>query len=223
MNNGSTQLYTQMQEDINGLLMHCKCETSMIEGCFNIVIRYWSKIKKCLETHLFSNETEEIYFFKNIKPLFTGAIEYYTLHYQAILFKPSNDTNALVAYWMHELKRVEKFYARHKEFYQYYSSGQCHMDDIYFTRASNTSKEFCNKRTDVNTTTSHDHIVACIIAYQKYYKYVEAELEILLQSNTKEYQQQYYPCTIFFTLSSHRFSFFHKLMNPQPKLLLHAR
>ncbi|GAB2815363.1 RteC domain-containing protein [Ferruginibacter profundus] len=223
MNSSSMQLYTQMQDDINDLVMHCKCETTMIEGCFNIVIHCWGKIKKYLESYIFTTETEEIHFFKNIKPLFIAAIEYYTLHYQAILFKPSNDTNALAAYWMHELKRVEKFYTRHKEFYQYYSSGQNYNDRSYFTRACNTGKAAGSKLSDINTASSQDHVVACIIAYQKYRKYVEAELEILLKGNTKEPRQQYHPAATLFTLSDLRFSFFNRLVNAQPKLILHAR
>jgi hypothetical protein len=165
------QLYRQMQYDINELRGACKCETAMIEGCFTIANHYWNDIKQRLESYLFCNETEEIHFFKNIKPLFIAAIEYYTLHYQAILFRPTHDAPSLAAYWLHQLKRVETFYARHKDFYLYYTSGQTYSDSIYFIQRNNAA----------TATASYDHIAARIMGYQQYLLYVEQQLEILAQ------------------------------------------
>src|SRR5690242_3835292 len=109
MNFSSLQLYAQMQEDFCQLEAFCVNETAKVEGCFNIALFYWNKIKSISDHHIFSYETDEINFFKNINPLFIASIEYYTLLYQAVLFKPSGDKNQLVTYWLQQLKRVELF------------------------------------------------------------------------------------------------------------------
>jgi hypothetical protein len=184
MNGNAMQLYRKMQHDIDKLRGNSTCETAMIEGCFTIASHYWNGIKQCLESYLFCNETEEIHFFKNIKPLFIAAIEYYTLHYQAILFRPSHDATSLAAYWLHQLKRVETFYARHKDFYLYYTSGQTCSDSIYFIQRNNAATATGNRHPGAAATISYGHIAARIIGYQQYLRYVEQQLEILALSSS---------------------------------------
>jgi len=180
MHFNAMQLYSQMQEEMNELVVNCKNEMTMIEGCFTIAVQYCNRIKKHAESHIFSNESEEVYFFKNINPLFIAAIEYYKLYYQAVLFKPSNDKIALAAYWLHQLKRVEIFYTRHKEFYEYYTSGQTGRDNVYFVRSGITGNSPGNSHPYCKAATSHDHIAARILGYKKYLEHVEFELGLLM-------------------------------------------
>jgi hypothetical protein len=168
------QRYIKMQEELNELERDFKNEILMIENCFSIAVFYWNEIKKHLDSYLFKHECEEIIFFKNIKPLFISAIEYYTLYYQALLFKPCNDEKELTAYWLQQLKRVEIFYNRNSRFYNYYISGQTCRDRLYFKHPPNA--ELNNK-----ATAAHGEIAARILGYQKYQHYVEKELEQLLQ------------------------------------------
>ncbi len=206
MNLNSMQLYQQMQDDIEKSAVNCTCEMLMIENCFTITMRYWNNIKQRLDCHLFSNETEEIDFFKNIKPLFIAAIEYYTLYYQAMLFKPSHDTAALTAYWMQQLKRVETFYNRHRDFYQYYTSGQTCNDNFYFIRRNNICDSTSQLFSDNKPSISYDHIAARIIGYQRYLAYVKDQLEILLRLNRNKLQRQFYEPVPLLKLNSGRFS-----------------
>lgn len=46
----------------------------------------------------FARDEEEIYFFKFLKPKFTGELQYYKKLYQAILFKPT-EKNELIRFY----------------------------------------------------------------------------------------------------------------------------
>lgn len=191
MNFSSLQLYAQMQDEINQLETCCKNEIVKVEACFNIILFYRNKIKNCAESYVFKYEPDEINFFKHIKPLFISAMEYYMLLYQAVLFKPTDDKDKLVSYWIHELQRAESFYTRNSDFYQYYISGRTDRDNIYFTRHNNTANSQGNASGKTSSPASPGYIAARILGYQKYYLYVESQLKMLLQDNTKkQFSQQ---------------------------------
>jgi len=194
MNCNSMLLYAQMQKELNELETFCGNEVMLIEKCFNIAIHYWNKIKINLLSFTFTREEEEINFFKNIKPLFIAVIEYYTLHYQAVLFKPVNDKAQLILYWTHELKRAELFFNRHSEFYHYYLTGQTNKDSDYFTRKA--SIDHTNKKATPKTPASYDDIAARIIAFRQYNDYAVMQLNMLLPGNNKAFFMEQYLAAI---------------------------
>lgn len=178
MNFSSMQLYARMQQEIGQLEAVSKNEMARLEGCFSIALTYFEKIKERSASYVFRHETDEIHFFKNIKPLFRAALEYYTLLYQAVLFKPA-EKDWLVAYWLQQLKRVDRFNNRHREFYQYYMSGCTYRDAFYFTRVGNAEKAGDGSFAKNKQPNSVHHIAAHILGYQQYRLHVEMELERL--------------------------------------------
>lgn len=182
MNVSSMQLYAQMLEEIGQLEALSKNETARLEGCFSIALSYLNKIKESSAAYVFRYENDEVHFFKNIKPLFMAATEYYTLLYQAVLFKPNNN-DQLVAYWLQQLNRVDRFNNRHREFYQYYISGRTHRDKFYFTRAGNEKNTRDRSATKDKTPASAHYLAAHILAQQQYRLHAEIELEMLMLEN----------------------------------------
>ncbi|HMK05531.1 MAG TPA: RteC domain-containing protein [Ferruginibacter sp.] len=181
MNCYSLQLYIEMQDELRRLKRNCKNEMLMIEDCFNITRKYRDRISTRLETHLFRYKTEEIKFFKYTRPLFIAAMEYYSLQYQAVLFRPSADEDELILYWMQQLKRVETFYKRHEGFYKYYTRGQTEYDHIYFARPVSHNDPVAKVVPGKKCFESYQHTAALIIGYRQYRLYAERELNRLLQ------------------------------------------
>ena len=99
-----------------------------IEGCFIVSEKAWAQLKEELERHKFENKQEEIWFFKSMKPQFTGLIKYFTLLYRAELFVP-NEAAAFILFWQQELKRIQCFFDKNASFYAYFKSGETHHDD----------------------------------------------------------------------------------------------
>jgi hypothetical protein len=181
------QLHNDMLTEINSCMKSDLPETEKVESCFWIASEYWDLLKKKLAEIRFKNDNEEIDFFRNVKPQFTGYIEYFTILAQAILFLPMQKQE-LMAYWEYETQRYKRFYDRNEDFIKYYESGLNYMDSNYFLKASNDLNYIPNATIyDVDTafSTSHDHLIRSLFANKMYYEFALKRLEELKKENTK--------------------------------------
>ena len=150
-----------------------------IERCFLIAKGYWKTLQERLEGYVFYTTEEEIYFFKDIKPLFTAEIEYYNLLYHTRLFQPQYDPVQVKAFWEREARRLQKFKEEQEEFYIYYKVGCTARDEDYFVRANNDFSNFIEAKVyDLNSdaATSGDQLVSGILALERYNAYVQEQL-----------------------------------------------
>ncbi|MBC7904824.1 MAG: RteC domain-containing protein [Gemmatimonadaceae bacterium] len=173
------EIYNALQREIAFIETNSGDEATAIEQSFAKAVRYWCEIKKWVSTYSFRNETDEIRFFKYIKPLFISVIEYNTQRYHALLFRPPADSRHLIPYWDHELQRLELFYRQNNDFYQYYTSGKVDRDNLYFVRAKADISNTLPLRPydeSADSATSHDYLVARIRAYSQYSRYVRYQL-----------------------------------------------
>jgi hypothetical protein len=181
MKEKAKHLYQQLQQD----LQHCEeknvCGLARIECCYQTANKYWLLLRTDLMDHEFASIEEEIDFFKSIKPLFTSEIVYYSLVYHAELFQPTKNSE-LRNLLLRERNRLSKFVWNNPDFYDYYKSGQNDKDEFYFTRANNDLSNIINAPihdADSTTATSHDYLVAQIIALERYDKYLDEKLKVL--------------------------------------------
>lgn len=176
MNQQAETLYQEMQEDIKICEGKEFGELEKIECCYQISTNYWQRIRTELKAYIFSDEAEEIYFFKKVKPLFLSTIEYYNLLYHAELFLPEFDASKQMKFWMRESERLEKFNKANKEFIQYYKEGFSYKDEQYFLRKNNPIP---GDRSNSYAKISHDHLISDLLTLERYFKYVQSKLSIL--------------------------------------------
>jgi hypothetical protein len=151
-------------------------EIRLVEKKFFLCFACWETVKTYAKN--FGTEFEEIDFFRNVKPSFTGQIEYYKILGEAILHSP---TNAFLrwSYWNNELGRYARFRDYHRPFAEYYESGSRENDPQYFlTRHYKPEKEQPIKiyDTDAAYRTPADHLVASLHALDLYKAYVAGKL-----------------------------------------------
>lgn len=173
-------LYEKMLSEMESCRQQSLTEKEQIECAFRTCEMNWKKLQTLLYTYQFHSESEEAWFFKTIKPQFTGLIEYYALVYKAALFLPDDDQHDIYKFWQNELQLARRFFAEHESFYQYYKTGMTEMDTIYFVRANNDPTILpAAKAYDIapEATTSHDHLVASIIAREQYMEYVNRQMQ----------------------------------------------
>ena len=154
-------------------------EIKLVEKRFAICFAGWETVKK--HTNAFSTEYEEIDFFRNIKPCFTGQIEYCKTLGEAILLSPAN-TSLLWSYWNNELGRYARFRDHNRSFTEYYESGRCENDPEYFlARHYKPGKEQRVNVYDMDVAfcTPADHLVASLHALELYKVYVSVKLRQL--------------------------------------------
>lgn len=155
-------------------------EMQKVENCFKYCMEYWNRVQGLVKDHGFSTRTEEIHFFKEVKPSFTGRIEYYTHQYHAMLFKPADDVLEINRFWRWEIRKIERFYADNEAFCRYIREGATNMDEKYFLRANGNEVRPSPVRIydlDPATMTSHDHLVTLIRAYALYERYIRDQMK----------------------------------------------
>jgi hypothetical protein len=173
-------LYEKMLAEMESCRQQSQTEKEQIECAFRTCEMNWKKLQTLLHTYRFHSESEEAWFFKTVKPQFTGLIEYYALVYKAALFLPDDDQHDIYKFWQNELHLAGRFFTEHESFYKYYKAGMTEMDTIYFVRANNDPTILpASKAYDIapEATTSHDHLVASIIAREQYMEYVNQQMQ----------------------------------------------
>jgi hypothetical protein len=130
----------------------------------------------------FDNQKDEIEFFKNIKPKIYGNLIYYTNIFSVETTRPKSSIEVQQKYLIFELDKIQTYFHDNLEFYQYFLCQTTNLDDHYFVR------EMAEIRPSIGSlyflidpifSTSHDHTVAVITAYNMLSVYLNKELEKL--------------------------------------------
>jgi hypothetical protein len=179
------QLYQKMLVEMEECGQRYATEKEQIECCFQTCERNWNALLKLLDHRQFRTLDEEIWFFKTVKPAFTGMLEYFALVYKAALFRPEtgSDVHEVRIFWQKELRHAEKFLEENEQFYQYYKTGSTEMDKVYFVRAAKNDPAHppafrSHTATDpFKASSSHDGLFAAIQARDKYLGYVRSKIE----------------------------------------------
>lgn len=169
------QLYQLFQRELKEHDGESISSIRKIECCFQICDKYWNELRVEMMGYKFESLVEEIYFFKNIKPLFISELKYYHRLYHAELFMPSEEKVFLRKYWERQLQLIDDFINGNREFYNYYKSGVTNLDNNYFTQQRFKGKPFIALKINFESqelTSSHDHILSSIIAYERFKEYV---------------------------------------------------
>ncbi len=144
------------------------------------------QIYKWLKKHIFDSVQEEIYFFKELKPRMVSKLIYYKSLLEIEKALPPSKKNKIKSYEK-ELSEVNKNMLRHKSFYEYYRSRASYRDEDYFIRRpyKNLLRDDCSLiNYDSKLSTSHDYILASMIANDMLTVYLENKLEELNGKHT---------------------------------------
>ena len=125
------------------------------------------QLKDHLRQYKFSDWSDEIHFFKNTKPQFIAVYIYYSKVLAIEASKPYADPQALQSYYENERANLLYFYNEQREFISYYRRKSTYLDKKYFVRFKFDFKLKLSPELysyDEEFSTSHDHIVAQILA-----------------------------------------------------------
>jgi len=137
-------------------------ERSLIE--IDEVVR---KLKSKAVSYKFSSLADEVYFFREIKPLFISQFIYHTRLLLIEVAKPNAGKIVLKDYYDYEILSLKNFYEHNREFYEYYRRRAAYLDFKYFVRNQfdvKTKIESALYDLDEKFRTSHDHLISQIIA-----------------------------------------------------------
>ena len=138
-----------------------------------------SQLKNLVLNNKFEKEQDELYFFKNIKPEIFSKLIYYTEILRIETHRPHANRKFQIKYLRSEFANCQGYIKTNYEFCQYYKGGQTYLDEKYFKRNGHAALSFNGSYSHfVNPefSTSHDEVVAYIIAYERIEKYLDCEI-----------------------------------------------
>ena len=132
-------------------------------------------IKLDVSSYQFSTVADEVYFFKEIKPVFISQFIYFSKLLSIEAAKPNAGELSLKEYYECELELLKNFYENHTDFYEYYRRKATYLDQKYFVRNQfdlKTKIEAGLYDYDEKFATSHDHLISQIMANDRLEKYL---------------------------------------------------
>jgi len=126
-----------------------------------------SELKSFTVGYKFLNDSEEIYFFKYLKPQIVSKLIYYNTIYNIELKRPTGSDDVQMQFYVSELDFLTAFFNQNLTFYQYYRTNACYLDDKYFLRGKPDIHLIIDNvffDSDPQFSTSYDFKVAKVLA-----------------------------------------------------------
>jgi hypothetical protein len=140
------------------------------------------KLKALILRHKFKNQSEEIKFFKEVKPKFLAPLIYHLKIYKIESRKPNGSNDIRRKYLLNELDKLKHYFDSNLDFYRYYRTQSNYLDHKYFLRGKYDIRLTVDSfffEADERVSTSHDFKVAKILAHDRLQVYLEEELSNL--------------------------------------------
>lgn len=193
MNPKYTTLLNHLNEQLNFIDLEIDDQIKKCEQAITIILKSSNELKKITTKSNFKTETEEIQFFKEIKPQFTSKLIYFNRVYKIEMKKPNGGNRILKKYYNNELLKLKAFFDNELEFYQYFRSSSTYLDYKYFLRGKFDIKLALDSyyfETDTSFSTSHDFKVATILANDLIQLFLENQLLMLDNNEYSEKSQR---------------------------------
>jgi len=126
----------------------------------------------------FTDEQQEIDFFKNVKPQILGKLIYYNKVFRIETTCPVSNGKLHQSYYQNQLKTLKSEYKEsicNEDFYRYYRAGRSDRDQTYFRLGQINYHDGLKSgvfEIDVSFSTYYDNKVAHIIANELLYTYL---------------------------------------------------
>ncbi|MEO5777360.1 MAG: RteC domain-containing protein [Flavobacterium sp.] len=175
----SETLKTELNNQLKVINHESENKVSCTEQSIKAAIGVLEKLKTHFIKHKFQSKTDEIDFFRNIKPQFAAKLIYFNEIYNIETNKPFDSEKALRKYYKTELGKLAAFFNTNLEFYKYYRTGSTHLDNKYFIRGKYDVKLTLDSfyfQADSRFSTSHDYKVAMILANDMIKIFIEEQL-----------------------------------------------
>lgn len=174
----------KLQKELNSKLQNIDLEeTNTINKAQKSIICIRTalcQLKSFVLNYSFKSEDEEIHFFKEIKPEFFSKLIYFVKISNIESRRPSGSREMQESFLRYELEKINFFFNNHLQFYQYYRMNSTFLDDKCFLRGKedlHLYQESLMFYIDPDFSTSHDYMVAKVMANDLLEVYLNTELE----------------------------------------------
>lgn len=173
-------LMSELEHQLKLIRLETENPVQLAEQAIKSSVAALEKLKTFLIKYKKLNKTEEIEFFRDIKPKFTAKLIYYNEIYTIQTNKPFGSQKTIRKYYKAELLKLKVFFMQNQEFYRYYRTANNYLDNKYFVRAKYDLKLMVDSyyfQADHRFTTSHDYKVASILANDEIKVFLEEQIQ----------------------------------------------
>lgn len=138
------------------------------------------QLKAFVLEYTFVNVEEEIEFFKKTKPELFSKLIYFDKIHNIESCRPYGSHELQIDFLRGELEKINSFFKTHLQFYQYYRMNSTFLDDKCFLRDKEDLHLFHDNLfsfVDPDFSTSHDYMVAEIMANDMLIVFLNTEIE----------------------------------------------
>tara|TARA_R110002124_G_scaffold170518_5_gene338000 strand:+ start:14762 stop:15634 length:873 start_codon:yes stop_codon:yes gene_type:complete len=186
------KLLTNLNDQLSFLDLEIDNESTRCEHAIEVILKTLETLNGIINKTKFKTNSEEIRFFKEIKPQFTSKLIFYNTLYKIVMKRPNGGTRIVKKYYNNELIKLKAFFDNELEFYKYFRSGSIYLDHKYFLRSKFDIKMSLDSyyfETDRNFATSHDFKVAKILANDLIQLHLENQLIMIDNKDSGEKSQ----------------------------------
>jgi len=139
----------------------------------------FNELKEHISEYTFSNETEEIQFFKETKPQIFSMLIYYDNIYKLEINRPTGSESMQKEFTLKQFDDLKEYFDNNIDFYKYCRSQRTDLDKQYFLRYQPDVEMYFDSQyfeRDQKFSTGFDLKVATILANDMLSDYLNAEL-----------------------------------------------
>ncbi|MCA6422812.1 MAG: RteC domain-containing protein [Flavobacterium sp.] len=181
MNEYCLNFFSEFEKEYQNIKSINSDDILIASKVISLIERESKKLFKWLKKHKFNSPDEEIYFFKDLKPIFISKLIYYKAILNIETNLPTSRKNK-IKFYEEELNAIQEYTIKNKKFYEYYRARASYKDSVYFLRSveKNILKRDCSLiNYDLRLCTTHDYSMATMIANDILTNYLENKIEEL--------------------------------------------
>jgi len=134
MNKYCNEKLLQLDENLSEISSELNDSIAISEIAIRIILDTLSDLKQFILQKNFSNEDEEIQFFKELKPRIVAKLIYYNAIFKIETKKPYGGQKKVKKHLNNELNKLKRFFDNNLDFYKYYRTNSTYLDHKYFVR-----------------------------------------------------------------------------------------
>ena len=188
-----SKLFREVDEQLQFIHAEFESNQRRAEESYLVLEKAYDKLHHFVLRYKFKSKTEEILYFKTLKPKISAKLIYFLKVYHIETKKPQGSNKARRKYLLHELNKINSYFEDNIDFIRYYRSNESYLDHLYFVRDRIDFKrapETFAMELDRKQSTSFDFKVAKIMANDLLQVYLHEELRLLELNEMQEVRQE---------------------------------
>jgi hypothetical protein len=182
-----TKLQTLLSDGLTDIREKQLPADKRLSTALQLIRNFLKQLYEQVKLHPFKDQSEEILFFKTIKPIFLSAKIFEQERYNIDQSKPVGTWEKQLLFYEKELDVIQRFFTHHAYLYKYYRSGLTELDNLYFIRGAEIPSVIVPEfgEPDPVFSTAGDYLFAKFKAFEELRDYILESIRLSSPDFTK--------------------------------------